>query len=55
MSQNVTGPKPTPDPDPDRLQEIWHNASPAWRMQLPPYDPDAPALADPDSCDTEAG
>jgi hypothetical protein len=55
MSRDVSGPEPAREPDPERLREIWHNASPAFRIQLSPYDPDAAALADPDLYDTDNG
>jgi hypothetical protein len=35
---------PAREPDEDRLRRIWAQASPAWRLELPPYDPDAALL-----------
>jgi hypothetical protein len=37
MSRDVSA-SPLPEPDPDRMREIWHAASPFWRLELPPCD-----------------
>ena len=53
MLRDVTSPVPAPEPE--RLRQILHDANPALRMTLPPYDPDGPALWDPGLYGTEAG